>query len=300
MLRLRQTSFLEIRKDSRSIVTIISGRFLRLASLHRSCLAFSLSPACIAPRSSHTLYALHRSTLSWLCSSGEALTMARTIETSDAGLTRMFNSLDVHGNGYLDEFQMRGALCDAGCGPLRGPRINEMMEAADANGDGVIDLPEFKAIFRAMGIMLGKPVDDQMAPRSPQFAAPDATPGRNGGSPTAMVLSRQMTRPIGGSAPPLPPVPPPEPGQLRKACNTCGHRWCATAQCSTVTSTPRLASSLGLSALSTSDARSPRSTAHRLSSPASRSCPPPADSLVLPSCYHRAPSCLQGGQVRQA
>ena len=233
--------------------------------------------------------------------------MARTIDKSDAGLTRLFASLDIEGNGYLSEAQMRQALFEAGCGPLRGELINEMMDAADANGDGVIDLDEFKAIFVAMDIMLGNPVDGltpQQAEairsdspgsrrppspsgRRPASAAPNVSP-----SPEAVErppLNRALTRPIGGSAPPLPPVPPPSPGQKKKLCNTCGHKWCAASR---------------LQHHQPSHSGPPRTLA-RLPLPlASHSRPPPTPALArtLPRAltWPSALACLQGGQVQQA
>ena len=71
------------------------------------------------------------------------------VDKSDAGLERMFRSVDTDGSGKISEEEMRAAIKKVYGEATEDETVTEMMMAADTDNDGVIDLNEFKIIMRA-------------------------------------------------------------------------------------------------------------------------------------------------------
>ena len=74
------------------------------------------------------------------------------IDTSDAGLEKMFSSMDANGSGKLSEAEMKAAIMkvygNSGL-VVDEAAFKTMMRAADTNRDGKVDLEEFKVMMRA-------------------------------------------------------------------------------------------------------------------------------------------------------
>ena len=83
--------------------------------------------------------------------------IGRTMDKSDAGLAEAFRAIDLDGSGKLSPSELRSYIFEAysSIGPdgatlTVGPGVVErMMQAADTNKDGELDLDEFKAVMRA-------------------------------------------------------------------------------------------------------------------------------------------------------
>jgi len=72
-----------------------------------------------------------------------------TVDTTDAGLEKLFKELDADGSGQIDESEMTKAIRKVFGEDLDAKFVSEMMTSADTNKDGEIDLEEFKTIMRA-------------------------------------------------------------------------------------------------------------------------------------------------------
>ncbi|QEL19228.1 EF-hand domain-containing protein [Limnoglobus roseus] len=64
-----------------------------------------------------------------------------------------FAHYDANGDGVVSKDELKALLADAGIGSglTRWAWANGIIEAVDANRDGVIDWAEFEAVFRAAG-----------------------------------------------------------------------------------------------------------------------------------------------------
>lgn len=74
------------------------------------------------------------------------------VDVSDEALEAEFSAVDKDGSGTISASEMKQALSSAfskGGKPLSDKLVNEIMAEADSNGDGDVDLEEFKAIMRA-------------------------------------------------------------------------------------------------------------------------------------------------------
>lgn len=83
------------------------------------------------------------------------------IDTSDEALERHFNAVDRDGSGKISEKEMKAALVGAyGKGrTLSDALLREMMDTADTNRDGEVDLGEFKIIMRSGPDKIKKALD---------------------------------------------------------------------------------------------------------------------------------------------
>lgn len=72
-----------------------------------------------------------------------------SVDTTDAGLEKLFKELDADGSGKIDESEMTKAILKVFGKDLEPKFVSEMMTSADTNKDGEIDLEEFKLIMRA-------------------------------------------------------------------------------------------------------------------------------------------------------
>ena len=73
---------------------------------------------------------------------------------TDESLERLFNDIDRNGGGEIDRAEMSGAI-EKLFGKLEDEMVNQMMSAADTDGDGEISIREFKIIMRAGPAQLG-------------------------------------------------------------------------------------------------------------------------------------------------
>lgn len=74
------------------------------------------------------------------------------VDTSDEGLEKLFKELDADGSGNISKEEMTKAIEKLYAGSsqkLDEKFIDQMMTAADTDGDGEISLDEFKVIMRA-------------------------------------------------------------------------------------------------------------------------------------------------------
>ena len=71
------------------------------------------------------------------------------IDKSDKNLEKMFKEIDEDGSQKISEEELKGFLNKLYGRALDDKLFNQMMNAADTNGDGEIDLEEFKVIMRA-------------------------------------------------------------------------------------------------------------------------------------------------------
>jgi hypothetical protein len=74
-----------------------------------------------------------------------AATGASTVKMPKDHLAEVFNRLDVDGNGYLDEAELRVAFEAVGK-PVEAATLRHSFSLLDKNHDGMVDLNEFKAI----------------------------------------------------------------------------------------------------------------------------------------------------------
>ena len=75
--------------------------------------------------------------------------MIGKLDLTNAGLTKMFVSLDADGSGKIDDDEMRAAILKTYGQGLPDSIVEDMMKAADTDNDGEVDLDEFMAIMRA-------------------------------------------------------------------------------------------------------------------------------------------------------
>ena len=71
------------------------------------------------------------------------------VDTSDAGLEKMFYSVDTDKSGKISDVEMKGAIKKLYGVNLDEKLVDDMMKAADTNNDKEISLEEFKVIMRA-------------------------------------------------------------------------------------------------------------------------------------------------------
>jgi len=71
------------------------------------------------------------------------------IDKSDAGLEAMFKTMDADGSGKVSEEEMKAAITKVYGEALPEDTLKTMMDSADTNKDGEVDLDEFKTIMRA-------------------------------------------------------------------------------------------------------------------------------------------------------
>ena len=71
------------------------------------------------------------------------------VDKSDEGLARAFGSVDVDGSGKISADEMKAYIASVYGDGLDGDTVGSMMRAADTDGDGEVDLEEFKMIMRA-------------------------------------------------------------------------------------------------------------------------------------------------------
>ena len=70
----------------------------------------------------------------------------------DGSLEEAFKQFDIDGNGSLDKDELSEAYNAAGM-PISAESLTRCMKLLDTNGDGVIDLEEFKAIALKVKMM---------------------------------------------------------------------------------------------------------------------------------------------------
>ena len=70
-------------------------------------------------------------------------------DLSDAGLARMFATIDADGSGKIDAEEMKRAVLKTYGQGVEAGVVEEMMRAADVDNSGEVDLEEFKVILRA-------------------------------------------------------------------------------------------------------------------------------------------------------
>lgn len=75
-----------------------------------------------------------------------------TIDTTDAGLEKLFSSIDKDASGTLTTTEMELAIMKM-YGEVDEALVQKMMKSADTNQDGVLSLAEFKTIMRAQGAL---------------------------------------------------------------------------------------------------------------------------------------------------
>jgi len=71
------------------------------------------------------------------------------IDKSDEGLAKKFVEVDADGSGKISTEEMRNAIVAMYGEKLPEDTLEKMMKAADTDGDGEVDLEEFKVIMRA-------------------------------------------------------------------------------------------------------------------------------------------------------
>jgi len=71
------------------------------------------------------------------------------VDKSDAGLEAMFKTMDADGSGKVSEEEMKAAITKVYGEALPEDTLKTMMDSADTNKDGEVDLDEFKTIMRA-------------------------------------------------------------------------------------------------------------------------------------------------------
>ena len=69
-------------------------------------------------------------------------------EDIEAELRRAFEALDLNHDGVLDHNEIKQMLLGAGDAEITDDDANKLIEEADINGDGMIDLEEFLAMTR--------------------------------------------------------------------------------------------------------------------------------------------------------
>lgn len=94
----------------------------------------------------------------------------KRLDKSDKGLAKAFEKIDTNGNGTLDAAEIRAFITKAYLRitglAIEEQMLTDMMSAADADGNGEVDLEEFKVIMRAGGDAASR--DSSPArPRSP-------------------------------------------------------------------------------------------------------------------------------------
>jgi len=108
------------------------------------------------------------------------------VDKSDASLEKLFKELDGDASGHVSRAEMEAAITKMYGKPLEPHLVDQMMKAADTDGDGEISLSEFKTIMRA---------------------APDKAPAEKPNIPFVGDLSGQMTSAAGKlTAPAMGPV----------------------------------------------------------------------------------------------
>jgi len=75
-----------------------------------------------------------------------------TIDLTDAGLEKLFSSIDLDASGTLTTAEMEAAIMKM-YGEVDAALVQKMMQSADTNNDGVLSLDEFKKIMRAQGAL---------------------------------------------------------------------------------------------------------------------------------------------------
>jgi hypothetical protein len=76
-----------------------------------------------------------------------------TIDTSDAGLEKMFMSIDADSSGKISSTEMETAVTKMYGGDVDPTFVKKMVESADIDKDGEVSLDEFKTIMRAEGAL---------------------------------------------------------------------------------------------------------------------------------------------------
>merc|ERR1711935_289515 len=74
---------------------------------------------------------------------------ASTVDKSDEGLTKAFETVDVDSSGNISAKEMSAHIASVYGGAMDESITTEMFKAADTDGDGEISLAEFKTIMRA-------------------------------------------------------------------------------------------------------------------------------------------------------
>ena len=102
----------------------------------------------------------------------------KSIDKSDKGLAKAFEKIDTNGNGTLDAAEIRAFITKAYLritgNLIKEQMLTDMMSAADADGNGEVDLEEFKVIMRAGGDAASR--DSSPArPRPPVVVHPYST-----------------------------------------------------------------------------------------------------------------------------
>jgi len=71
------------------------------------------------------------------------------VDKSDASLEKLFKELDGDASGHVSRAEMEAAITKMYGKPLEPHLVDQMMKAADTDGDGEISYDEFKNIMRA-------------------------------------------------------------------------------------------------------------------------------------------------------
>jgi calmodulin len=76
--------------------------------------------------------------------------------SADEELRKTFNVFDIDGNGYISADEIKKTMSHLGEN-LTDEEVNDMIKAADKNGDGKIDLSEFSGLINGSGgLMMGQ------------------------------------------------------------------------------------------------------------------------------------------------
>ena len=83
-----------------------------------------------------------------------------TVDTSDSALEKLFADIDANGDGKLTDKEMVNAIAKVFGDAVSAENIAKMMNEADTDKNGTLDLDEFKAIMRAGPAMAPKTAPD--------------------------------------------------------------------------------------------------------------------------------------------
>lgn len=74
-------------------------------------------------------------------------------DLGDEMLEKAFKQFDQDGNGTLDADELSAALRAAGCETVDDAHLGKVMKLIDTNGDGLIQLDEFKEIGKKLSLL---------------------------------------------------------------------------------------------------------------------------------------------------